>query len=84
MNDTILLEETIRMTLQPYPKGLQDYKIENYVVNKLGRRGNPVDMDAYNSALNNLLHTGILDRTKVKGEGYAFGQKNEELGYKLR
>ncbi len=84
MNDITLLEETIRMTLQPYPTGLQDYKIENYVVSKLGRRGNPVEMEAYEAALGNLLHTGIIDRTKVKGEGYAFGQRSEELGYKLQ
>lgn len=84
MNDRILLEETIRMTLRPYPQGLQDYKIENYVVAKIGRSGNPVDMDAYNSALDNLLHKKIIERTKVKGEGYAFGQESEEPGYKLR
>ena len=84
MNDTILLEETIRMTLHPYPNGLQDYKIENKVVNKLGRSGNPVDMKAYEAAIGNLLQTGILERTKVEGEGYALGQRVEELGYKLR
>ncbi len=84
MNDQTLLEETIRMTLHPYPNGLQDYKIENYVVNKVGRRGNPVDMDAYNAALGNLLQKGIIDRTKVEGEGYAPGKRKEELGYKLR
>jgi len=63
---------------------LQDYKIENYVVATIGRRGDPVEMNAYDAALNSLLHQGIIDRTKVKGEGYAFGQKNEELGYKLK
>lgn len=84
MDDTILLEETIRMTLQPYPNGLADYKMENYVVNKLGRSGNPVDMKAYDEALDNLLHKRIIDRTKVPGENCVLGQKNEEPGYKLR
>ncbi len=84
MNDQILLEETIRMTLHPYPNGLQDYKIENYVVNKIGRRGNPVEMKAYEAALSSLLERDILERVKITAEGYSFGKKNEELGYKLR
>lgn len=41
-------------------------------------------MKAYDAAIANLLQTEILERTKVKGEGYAFGQRNEELGYKLQ
>jgi len=83
MNDTNLLEETIRMTLLPYPEGLQDYKVENYVVATIGRRGDPVEMDAYDSALASLFKKRIIDRTKVPGAGYAFGQKVEESGYKL-
>ena len=84
MNDIVLLEETIRTHLRAALQGLSAEILENYVVGGLGRRGDPVDITAYEAAINNLLNGNHLLKTEVTVEGYCIDEKEVKDGYKLR
>ncbi|MBI2103255.1 hypothetical protein HYT55_05405 [Candidatus Woesearchaeota archaeon] len=88
MDDRVLLEETIRMTLRTAPQGLTEEHLENYVVGTIGKKRNPavvdpVEVKVYETALNHLLQRNIIERVELTVEGYGLGEKNKVLGYKL-
>lgn len=83
MEDIILLEETIRMTLRREAEGLSEERLENAVVGQLGRSGDPVERSAYQTAIGNLVERNIIQETTISVEGYAANSQRQVPGYIL-
>jgi len=83
MKDLPLIEETIRMRLRKAQHGLSASSLENHVAGTLGRSGDPVEMTAYDTVLNNLLTRGLIREVPVLVEGYKPHSTELVPGYRL-
>lgn len=83
MKDIKALEDAIQNILQHFPGGVSSERLFNNVVRDVGTVADPVELDAYQSALSTLETRGTIIRKKVMVEGYAYGSLEPAMGYML-